>query len=235
MKARAARLWWIPAALGLAFLAHAVLGFFDPSGGMPSPYNELELFAAMPAPGTAKQAVQIIQGLLGVSTLVVVEFAYSSRSQLRAARSPGRLIVFIWAAFGFAVGSVDGIRLLRLMPDMAHYYYAQGGELRDIAAILLETVELDPFRVVLASGMAAWVLYLSVDLLSGGRPHRFWGAISVILVASLLALLISMVLNLGSLWNTVLDTVVRGVASPVWFIGMGVHLYRRRAVLPDET
>lgn len=224
----ARRLWWVPVALGVAILSYDVLGFFDPSGATPSPYNELELFAEVPGPATAQQIVQIALGLLGISTLVVIEFAYSRGSRLRSTRTPLRSIVFVWAAVGFALESINGIRLYHLLPEMAHYYHTQGGALRDIAAIFVKTIELDPFRAILATGTAAWVLYLSIDLLSTNGRERLWGAFGLVLVGSVVALLVSMLINLGGLLNTVLETIVRTGTWPLWLIGIGVHILKKR-------
>jgi hypothetical protein len=227
MGHRTARLWWVPIALGIAYLSSVVIGFFDPTGATPNPYNYLELYAEMPVPETAQSIVRVAIGALGVAALAALEFGYSDNALPRIVDSPGRLAVFILASAGFVVESLDALRVIDIVPDMAHHYFARGGARRDVAALMTETIELDRYKLVLAGGTTSWVLYFSIDLLVRRGGDRVWGSIGLVLVASLLALLVSMFLNLGGFLNLVIDAVVSGLLFPLWFIGMGVQLRRR--------
>lgn len=222
------RLWWVPIALGAAFAAIAVIDVFDPTSATPNPYNYVELYAEMPLPELLQNLVRIALGILGIISLVVVEYGLSETSRPRALRSPGRCAVFILAVIGFSLEMLNGLRTVFLVPDMAHYYYAGAGALEDITALVLHAVQLDRYRFILLTGAGAWTLYLSVDLLIGVKQARLLGALGCAVSGSLFALLLSVVSDRGALLNAILAMLVPGFLVPIWFTGVGILVRRRR-------
>ena len=226
MKRSKHQIWWIPVALGLLFLAMAVSGFFDPTESARNPYSDLELFAETPTPHTIQAWVRIFLGLVGVFAIIVIEFAFTENGPLRAISSPTHLFLFIVVCVGFLITSIEGARSLAFTPDLAHYYYARGGEMRDAAAISFRSLSLDPESWFLNAGSGLYCLFFSIENLWRRRLSIFLGVSGILLsVLSVLVFVLNR-LDFGTMsWMTSL--LLTALVAPVWMIGIGFFIRRK--------
>ena len=218
--------WWVPVVLGALFFATAVVGVFDPTEDAVNPYNYLELYAEMPIPETIDNLVKLFLGVFGIWTIITIEFAFPGRSTLRSLQSPTHLFTAVIGIVGFLLFSISRIQLLEIIPDLAHYYFADGGQHSDSSAIASSIVELDRDGWFLFGGNSVWVIFFCVEQLHRRHLSPLMSIAGLLLGAGLAAMLIVLLLDAG-FWATVVSMITIAAIAPFWFIGMGIVVRRR--------
>jgi len=226
MSDRKYQFWWVLVVLGMLFLGDAVSGFFDPTEAMRNPYNYIELYAETPMPETIQNWIDIFLGLLGILSIVELEFAFSRNKTIRAMRSPIHLLLFILVCVGFLIFALTSIRTLELAPDLAHYYYVRGGQQRHAAALLTELIPIDRDGWFIFGGSGCWCLFFCLENMLKKRLPKLMGFAGIAYALSLLLLLVLQLMDIGK-YTGILLLIVMMLLSPFWFIGMGLHLRRR--------
>lgn len=225
MENRRGWMWWFPLAFGIVFFVEMLLAFFDPTEATLNPYNFFELYGEYPIVYDVSSWIGILSGFLGILSIVVIEFAHSPPGAFRPLRGPIRFIAFVLVWIGFYHNLVGSIRSVEIVPDMAHYYHARGGELRDLVALVYELGRSDRNDTFMILGGGIWSLLLTVELIRANRVSRYLGITGISYSVGLLVYYFVMLTDMAKPALMLLPVVFL-VLMPLWFISMSAHIRR---------
>lgn len=225
MAKRRNHYWWFPFALGVLRLVRNLLLWFDPSAATVYPYNFLELYAEMPQFRILGSGIGILMGLVGLMSVIVVEFARSRPGEFRPLRGPWYRFAFGLVMVGFVLDTLDAGRGAHIVPNLAHCYYAQDGRLQDIAAIILQSTELDYMYLFSLVGNGVWGLVLAIDFYRA-QPTRWYMAVaSTVFAAANITYHVLMQFDAGK-QTLILTPFLYVLVIPAWYISMAFHIRR---------
>lgn len=216
-------MWWFPFAFGIVFFVEMLLAFFDPTEATLNPYNFFELYAEAPMVFDVSSWVGILGGFLGILAIVAIEFAYSKPGGFRPLRGPIRFIAFVLVWIGFYNNLIGSIRSVEIVPDMAHYYHAQDGELRDVIAMIYELGRSDRNDTFMIFGGGIWCLILTTELIRANRVSRYLGITGISYGAGLLVYYFVMLTDMAKPALMLLPVVFL-ILMPLWFISTAIHI-----------
>lgn len=198
----------------------------DQKGGV-APELVFPSFVQNPGPLSLQAWLFIGGGMIGIAAALAIAEEIGSFSSLWVRWST------ILACVGFSVTMLNDLWVAGLLPTMARQYVDGDAATKAAAVVVYPFLFLDPKGVLRFGVVGLWVLVISLIALRRRRAPQVLAYVGIA-VAVLYWLLVLGALLASPLLTTLGAGLGGIICAPIWFIGMGVHLLRVQATVPQS-